>query len=265
MSTAASPRLEISTRGGYGSHSPSCRDRLEQQVAVRADAAAEHDQLDVGDRGDRRDVQRDAARLFRDDLRARAGPRCGRRRRSGGLVRRQQRRPSVQRGASSLGERATAPARTGRAPPDAGQRVVELTGRAVWPRCSSPRSTSPEPMPVPTERKAKSSMPRAMPRHCSPSAARLMSFSSSPARRAAARARRRSLAPRARGRSSARAPAAAGSTTPGTPTTAPSTAGDGPGRREQRVVQRRDRREHRVRVEPASSTSWRARTSPRGR
>ena len=46
-----------------------------------------------------------------------------------------------------------------------------------WPRWSSPPSTSPLPSPVPTERNAKSSTPAPTPRHCSPSAARLMSFS----------------------------------------------------------------------------------------
>jgi hypothetical protein len=39
-------------------------DRLEQQVAVGAQPAAEHDQLDVGHRGQRDDVQRDPARLL---------------------------------------------------------------------------------------------------------------------------------------------------------------------------------------------------------
>ena len=54
-------------------------DRIEQQVAVRADPAAEHDELDVGDGRDRQYVQRDAARLLRDDLTRKRipGPRGG--------------------------------------------------------------------------------------------------------------------------------------------------------------------------------------------
>src|SRR5438445_3717458 len=41
---------------------------VREQVAVCADTAAEHDERDVGDRCDRGDVHRDAARLFGDDL-----------------------------------------------------------------------------------------------------------------------------------------------------------------------------------------------------
>ena len=65
--------------------------------------------------------------------------------------------------------------------------MVELAGGAVAAASAARRaSTSPAPRPVPTERNAKSSTPRATPCHCSPSAARLMSFSSvtaSPRRR----------------------------------------------------------------------------------
>ena len=61
------------------------RPDLVQQLRVRADAAAEDDEADVRDRGDRDDVQRDPARLLRDcrarDRIARAAPR----RRSRGL------------------------------------------------------------------------------------------------------------------------------------------------------------------------------------
>ena len=57
-------------------------DRLEQQVAVRADAAAEHDEADVRDRRDRGDVQRDPARHLGDHgLRASAISARARRRR----------------------------------------------------------------------------------------------------------------------------------------------------------------------------------------
>ena len=68
-STAASPRLEISILGGYGSQvASSVADGIEQQVAVGADPAAEHDQPDVGDRGDGGDMQGDAAGNLVDDL-----------------------------------------------------------------------------------------------------------------------------------------------------------------------------------------------------
>ena len=83
VSTAASPRLETSTRGGYGQRcASSSRIGREQQVAVRADAAAEHDQLDVRDGRDRHDVAGDPARLLGHHRAARARRPRARRRRS---------------------------------------------------------------------------------------------------------------------------------------------------------------------------------------
>ena len=90
----------------------------------------------------------------------------------------------------------------------------------VW---SSPRSTIPAPMPVPTDRKTKSSTPRATPSQRSPRAARLMSFSSMIGRP------RRASSSASKGRPSSpgtfaaswSVPSAA-PVTPGTPTTTPS-------------------------------------------
>ena len=67
--TAASPRLEISTRGGYGSHAAEVSaDAVEEQVPVRADTASEDDEADVSHRRDGRDVERDPACHLGDDL-----------------------------------------------------------------------------------------------------------------------------------------------------------------------------------------------------
>ena len=56
------PRRE---REPFGKHSPN---RIEQEVTVGGDAAAEHDELDIRHCGDRSDVQRDPARDLADDL-----------------------------------------------------------------------------------------------------------------------------------------------------------------------------------------------------
>ena len=61
---------------------------------------------------------------------------------------------------------------------DADEREVDLAGGAVCARGGARRGgRARRPCPCPTERKAKSSTPRATPCHCSPRAARLMSFS----------------------------------------------------------------------------------------
>ena len=161
MSTAASPSDETATLGGYGIHrSSSDADRLEQQVAVRAEPAAEDDERDVGDRRDRDDVQRDPARDLRDDV---CGERVARPRRGEDVARR--RRAAR---ASSLApprpraapRRPTPRRRTGRRPASSPTNEKSTSPAApLRPRWSSPRSTSPAPMPVPIERKRKSSTP----------------------------------------------------------------------------------------------------------
>ena len=144
--------------------------------------------------------ERDPPRLLRDDARARPRRRCALRRRS------RARRTAARAAVVAPTRRRAAPRaprprpRTGRRP-RSGRRArsrARRRRRAV-PRCSSPRSTSPAPRPVPIERNTKSSTPRATPRHCSPSAARLMSFSSvTGSRERVARARGRTSRPRAR-------------------------------------------------------------------
>ena len=103
------------------------------------------------------------ARAAREDARASKGGTSASRR-----------RPAASRAASAE----TAPAHGSISSPS--PRATRSTSPAapLRPRWSSPRRTSPAPRPVPTERKTKSSTPRATPRHCSPSAARLMSLSS---------------------------------------------------------------------------------------
>ena len=143
-------------------------DGAEEQVAVRSDAAAEDDERDVGDRRDRlRCAARCASPL---------PPRpCGLCR----LRRVLPRTPRARRGETPR----RAPRRLRGRGVDALRpspaSAKSISPAAPWrPRCSSPPSTTPAPMPVPTDRKTKSSTPRATPCHCSPSAARLMSFSS---------------------------------------------------------------------------------------
>ena len=169
------------------------------------------------------------------------------------------------RRASSLGERATAPARGVESVAEPDERVVELAGGAVAARVQLAAAAR-------ARRRArcrrrgttKSSTPRATPCHCSPSAARLMSFSSvtvEPEPLAQLARRGRALERRKWVRVE---PARPASTTPGTPTTAPSIRSrDGPGR-----LDRATRCTAAIAASaesasaPASSTSWRARTSP---
>ena len=111
------------------------------------------------------------------------------------------------------------------------------------PRWSSPRRTTPAPMPVPIERKTKSSTPRATPCHCSPRAARLMSFSSVTGRPSALWSSLPNSRPSSPSTFSARrrTPVSC-STTPGTPTTTLSTrSGIEDGRPEQGGLKPPDR------------------------
>ena len=143
--------------------------------------------------------------------------------------------------------------------------------RRCGPRWSSPRSTSPAPSPVPIEMKTKSSTPRATPRQRSPSAARLMSFSTVTGQ--PERARRSSLpklAPLEAGDVRAsRTVSRAGSTAPGH---ADDDAVDRDPRRDRRprrsdVAQAGDRASSTASASAPpsapSSTSCRARISPR--
>ena len=92
-----------------------------------------------------------------------------------------------------------------------------------WPRSSSPRITRPAPRPVPTRRKAKLSTPWPTPRQRSPTAARLMSFSTETAMPRRASSSRPTSSPSRPGMFSAsRTAPLRGSTAPGTPITAPS-------------------------------------------
>ena len=135
VSTAASPRLETSTRGGYGQRcGEQLADRREQQVAVRADAAAEHDQLDVGHRRDRHDVARRSAAPPRRPRRARARrPRARRRRSRARRTAARARVASRPSAASARGVGGDADRRPGRrlALEVAAERVVDLARRAV--------------------------------------------------------------------------------------------------------------------------------------
>ena len=180
VSTAASPRLEISTRGGYGIQPvEQAPHRVEQQVAVRAEPAAEDDERHVGHRGDRDEVQRDAARGLVDDRAPRAG-RCARaaekiaRASNGGRARcRGSARSAEPR--RERGDRARARVDV---LPEPEEREVDLARGPVMAAVElAARARARRPCPVPTERNAKSSTPRATPRHCSPTAARLTSFS----------------------------------------------------------------------------------------
>ena len=178
MSTAASPR-PTPPPGRIGHPVGQQRaDRLEQEVAVGAQAAAQHDERGVGDGGQRDDVQRD--RRASSSTTARAT------RRRGGRPRTRRGRRRARRSAVTA---PGAPGQPGAPGPTTAAAHGSMSGRRRPPRSrarrrrrgargsSSPWSTSPAPRPVPIERKAKSSTPRPRPRHCSPSAARLMSFS----------------------------------------------------------------------------------------
>ena len=132
VSTAASPRLETSTRGGYGSQrASSVADGPSRRSPFGADAAAEDDERDVGDGGDRRDVQRDPARLLVDD--------GARERVAGARGREDARARRTAAAASSRRRRAGEPRRErrdgGRARVDlvaaAGRDEVDLAGGAV--------------------------------------------------------------------------------------------------------------------------------------
>ena len=105
-------------------------------------------------------------------------------------------------------------------------------------------------MPVPTERKTKSSTPRATPSQRSPSAARLMSFSSvigSPRRASSSASKGRPSSPGTLAASWS-VPSAE-PVTPGTPTTTPSISSPGrSGRRDESVAKLGHRRESALRV-----------------
>ena len=152
---------------------------LEQEVAVRAEAAAEHDERHVGHRGHRHDVQCDPARDLADDL---AGERVAGARGREDLARFERGREHgrvTPLACRAPRRRRTLRRRTGRRPAPSPTKAKSTSPAApLKPRWSSPRSTSPAPMPVPIERKRKSSTPRATPCQCSPSAARFTSFSS---------------------------------------------------------------------------------------
>ena len=239
-------------------------DRVEQQVAVRADAAAEDDERDVGDGRDRGDVERDPARLLVDDLPrervAGAGggeDARGRRTAAAGSSRRRSRPTS--RAASA--ETAAAHGSISSARPAA---TRSTSPAAPWrPRCSSPRSTSPAPRPVPTERKTKSSTPaRDAPPPLADGGEVDVVLDGDRQSRAGRAGRRPRVAPSRPGTFVAsRSWPVSASTTPGTPTTAPSISSRGqPARLGERVAKaRRSRRSHASASAPSSSTSWRAR------
>ena len=147
------------------------RNRLEQQVAVRADARRR------GRRARRRRRRRSARRAARSAARSPPRPRCAPRSPLRAA-------PNTARGSRGQAGEARRPAPTPRAPTGRASRRARR-GRSRSRRrprgargAARRRSTSPAPIPVPTERNTKSSTPRATPCHCSPSAARLMSFSS---------------------------------------------------------------------------------------
>ena len=193
MRTAASPSVDTSTRGGKGSQSrQQAADGIEQQVAVRADAAAEDDELDVGDCGDRRDVQRDAPGLLRHDRAAarsplRAAPKTARA--SAGLPAGWEREHG-ECGAARV-ERVVTRAC-----------VVELAGGAVAAAVDLAAEDDPGAQ-AGSDREEDEVVDSARdPGHCSPSAARFMSFSSVTGSPSALRASRRKSRPSSPARSS---------------------------------------------------------------
>ena len=119
-------------------------DRLEQQVAVRADAAAEHDQRDVGDGGDRHDVERDPPRDLGDHACATGSPRRARRRTP--RARRRAAPATVAApGAAAAPRRSalTALAHGSTSCRTPTQRRSISPAAPWWPRCSSPREHEP--------------------------------------------------------------------------------------------------------------------------
>ena len=264
--TAASPRLETSTRGGYGSQRER-RSRVgsRRRSRVGPDAAAEDDERDVG-RPPRpvRGGARSAAPPRRRPVRAIASPARAAakmlRTSNGGC-----RVVAAPFSATSRAASSETAAAHGSISSSGRRHQVDLARRAVAAAVQLAPRMSPAPSPVPTERKTKSSTPRATPCQRSPTAARLMSFStatgepsrsamSSPqcrpsrpgtfvASRAGRCPRRRRPGRRRPHRRSAR-----------------------PGARRTRRASLGGRRSPRSRASasaPSSSTSWRARTSPR--